>query len=257
MKQPLRSCQAGRVVKTFSLLGSACILVSCGARDSLWTGDSLDGGSAASTGDSPIDCTPAEIRLCGAATPCPPMDSEACPGVGCTPVSNATTGELLEIGICWPDLDDWVSSRCFVCRPGEVCVHYTEGESYCAPLEVCETLLALGAGDACRYTDKTTFTGAPLAIGSACPEHMCGTGCLSCGASGDCVGLSPTHPYGLCAPETLNDGCSLTVPDCPAQRRCGIFNVPAEDQAYAEANGICISAYDCELGEAAELLRCY
>ncbi len=243
-------------MKTSSVLTGACLVLACGARDSLLAGDSLAGGSAASTGDSPTDCTPAEIRLCGA-KPCPPMDFEACPGVGCTPVSDANTGVLLEVGICWPDLEDWVSSRCFVCKAGEVCVHYTEGESYCAPLEVCETLLALSAGTACRYTDRTTFTGAPLAIGSSCPEYMCGLGCLPCGASGACVGLSPTHPYGLCLPETFNDGCSVNKPDCSSHRRCGIFNVPAEDQAYAEANGICISPNDCELGEAAGLLRCY
>jgi hypothetical protein len=230
------------------------LLMACGARDAL---PGADGYATTSGAGGPVlleDCEPSDVRLCGGPT-CPPADLTECPGVGCTAVSHRNTGERLELGVCWPDLDNWVNEVCFRCEDGEVCVHHTDGQPYCAPFEVCAALNTFGAGDACRYSDRSAFTGEPLAVGDGCPSRLCGPGCDCLG--GVCVGRSADKPFGLCVRKTDDRTCSPTDRTACADSTCAVFQVGSEDQPYANSRGLCVDDSACFAAEARGYVTCY
>ncbi len=246
----------------------ALLLASCGARDALETGvggvgaqDVSSSTGAGSAGGGPLDCAPAGVRICGGSFGCPPLEFEECPGVGCTPPSDIQSGEPLEMGICWPDIEDWVSERCLKCESDEVCVRYSDGDLYCVPFEVCDMLYAMAVEDACRYTDRSAFVGLPFASGLGCPaqDRVCGSDCDDCAIGEVCVGRSATNPYGLCL--TNDDAlgaCTRSEPDCSsAEWRCLVFDVPSVDQPFADDHGICVPDHRCEPGAEAGFANCY
>ncbi len=247
------------------LAAVSALAMGCGARDSLLVGN---GGGHHSTGEAgsgsgasaPVSCAPGGIRLCGGDFGCPELGFEDCPGVGCTPVSHRDTGELLEIGVCWADIENWVNETCVVCAEDEVCVHHTEGELFCIPIEVCETLHAMGAGDACRFTDRSAFEGEPIAPSSTCASllYACGGTCNAC-TSKSCVGLSSSSPHGICLSDIALSRCQRDAPndDCTGTWQCLVFDVPDADQPFADEHGLCVADYICEDAEAAGVATCH
>jgi hypothetical protein len=61
-------------------------------------------------------------------------------------------------------------------------------------------------GFAVSYGDLSPYDGQPVPDPVGCPEvgealMLCGGDCGPCPASFDCLGRSPLHPFGLCAPD--------------------------------------------------------
>ncbi|MFO0554589.1 MAG: hypothetical protein U0271_39800 [Polyangiaceae bacterium] len=229
----------------------------CGVRDDAFTG--LGGAGA---WPPPVigggSCSPANVRLCGGSQGCAPLGFEDCPGVGCTPVADRDTGESLDVGVCWPDIEQWVSSRCLACDSDEVCVRRAEdGVLYCVPVEVCEALWAQGAGNACRYADRSAYIHQPLARANGCIEpYACGGDC-ECDAG--CAGRSPRQPFGLCRAEGVEPTtqCHPGGDTCLPGERCAVFVVPKEDRGAAEEYGICYWTDQCQMAESSGIVRCY
>lgn len=239
------------------------LLLGCGARDAL-----PDEGNSATFGSTGVlavlDCDPAGVRLCGGETGCPALGFDECPGVGCTPVADRYTGEPLDVGICWPDLYDWVQQPCTTCDADQACARYADTLGYyCVPLEVCGALLAMGGGNGCRYTDGSAFTGDALSLDSSTcdkgSDTHCGPACRACESvvlDQVCMGLSPTSPVGACVTDGAPETCSRDAPACNAGV-CMVFEVPPEDQAFADAHGVCQNEALCEDMQAAGAARCY
>ncbi len=237
-------------------------VVACGATVVITPDDDSDGAGGASG-----SCEVAGVRLCGVPG-CEPLEFEACPGLGCTPAVDRDTGEPLAVGVCWPDLPGWPARSCFACDEGEACIHRTADELSCVPIEVCAELYARGFGSACRYSDKSAYTGEAVPSLPTCPTTdygICGGDCQGCGAA--CGGRSPLHPWGVCTDlsSTSFVGCGLTAggpvePACISTwPLCAVWAVGPQDQPVADRFGVCLTDDSCK--EAATALqggiRCY
>lgn len=248
------------------LVLSMSFVVGCGARDALLDDERAASGDNGSTGAfAVVDCDPGGVRLCGGDFGCPPLDFEACPGVGCTPVADRDTGAPLDLGICWPDLENWVGRPCLSCDADEACARYADDlRYYCVPLEVCGALLAMGGGAGCRYTDGSAFTGEAISLDpSTCDKNsgvQCGPACADCDGPQDevCMGLSPTSPVGVCIFDNSPYACERGGPPCGgSSQTCMVFNVPAADQAFADGHGICEVDWVCEGAAKSGAVTCY
>lgn len=213
-------------------------------------------------------CAPDGVRLCGGTEDCPELGFEECPGVGCTPVSDRDTTADLAVGVCWPDVPDWVNRKCHACPDGDVCVHRGTDGLDCVPFSVCAALDELGAGQSCRYADKSAFDGDALPTPAGpCPggagDFSCGGDCGDC-FIGLCTGRSPGRPFGLCVGTASNGlACSAPAggavsPPCSYFQYCAVFDADAADDPVARRFGVCMEKEEC-LGAAAVLpggLRC-
>jgi hypothetical protein len=243
----------------------------CGARTSLLpegSGGASAGGPEASSSSSgsgafpphPM-CTSAEgVRLCGDG--CPPLDTNACPGFGCTPALDLATEQPSSAGLCWSDLPDQGVSPCNHCPDGSGCLERTPGLLICVPIGVCEALWDLGATTVCRYVDKSTYNHEPLPMPEGpCPvgvdqyafEVGCGGECGPCDSQYVCSGRSPRHPFGSCEPAVAAGGCGLR-PDgsyaagCvwSSHYVCGVYVDASEDEPSARLYGSCDEIEDCD-----------
>jgi len=242
------------------------LLLGCSARTSLSNevGESV-GDPSASAGAGGASCEPDGVRLCGA--PCPdPAAIPDCPGDGCTPVAQRDSLVATDMGLCWPDLNDWVNAPCIACREGEVCVHRADGGLWCVPRGVCDALYAFGEVDVCRYVDKTPYTGAPLAGAPGCLDGvaLCGGGCGPCVPGDHCAGRSASQAFGICVNSLISDPtqCSPTLPNLrdachPDLELCAAFITEPEDQALANEYGICVDRDRCLIAAGAGILRCF
>jgi hypothetical protein len=242
---------------------SALVLLAgaCGARDSLPVGM---GGAAPVENVGGVDCAPEGVRLCGG--PCPPPEAIDCAGDGCTPTAHRDDLSPADMGVCWPDLDAWVSSPCIACEEDEACLHRAAGGLWCVPREVCSTLFAMGRADLCRYPDKTPFTDQPLAEAPGCPAvdtTLCGGGCGECAPFDFCVGRSATRPFGLCVDNV--SGPTQCSPDDPTLQGacyelleyCATFRTEPADQGVANQYGVCEPEERCLAAAAAGVVACY
>lgn len=232
------------------------LLLGCGGR-TLEEGSPGGGGSTSAGPPDPVACEAAGIRLCGG--PCDPLGFEGCPGVGCTPVGDRVTGEALDVGVCWPDIPEWVNKSCFACDEGEVCVHDALGGLYCVPTEVCSALWALGATTACRYADKSSFQNLPIADLPYCVggSDVCGGDCGGCFPNVHCVGRSATQSFGVCMSNSLLAPCTKQDPSTCSIGMCATFRVPEEDQAVADRFGGCVKKSVCASAQEAGIINCY
>jgi hypothetical protein len=243
--------------------------VGWGARDALQIAGARGegGGAPTTTGSGGASCAPAGIRLCG--DPCPePAAITDCPGDGCTPVAHVDGLGASGMGICWPDIDDWVNVPCIACHEGEACAQRADGGLWCVSREVCDALYAFGETDVCRYADKTRYTGAPIASVPGCPDSsaLCGGGCDSCAtALGEyCIGRSATQPFGICLAPLTNDPTQCSPTDASIQGNCALnlelcasFVTGSEDQAVADEYGVCLAENRCLAAAKAGIVRCY
>jgi hypothetical protein len=252
----------------------AVSLLACGGRsglDVLRDADVPDDGSvvdAALDVSLPPDCaTPGGVRICGGSLDCPWLTAPTCAGQGCLP-----SGEP-DAGACFTDLPDKGDQPCSACSDGQVCV-YRGSALVCAPQDLCETLWADGDELACRYSDKSAYTNAPLPTPSGtCPgnlggggPHMpflvCGGSCGDCGAfpTPPCVGRSPGRPFGLC-PELVGVSetpsvCSVmngSGSGCPwtgIPNSCAVFRDAIADEPVAEQYGFCLTTSNCSAAAA-------
>ncbi|MFO0548137.1 MAG: hypothetical protein U0271_07100 [Polyangiaceae bacterium] len=237
----------------------ALLLSGCGARDDLATGGAGGQTNSGTQGGS-ASCEADGIRMCGA-NDCPPIGFDECPGIGCTPTGDRTSLEPLDVGVCWPDIPEWVNHPCFACEADEVCVHDTLGGLFCAPFELCSALWDSGATTACRYADKSPFVNEPWAQSPYCPHSelgtLCGGTCPPCVGDDPCVGRSAEQPFGVCVSQLTYAECSATNPGaCLASQLCAVFAVDPDSQPVADRFGLCLHIENCRVAEAAGLVHC-
>jgi hypothetical protein len=231
-------------------------------------------------------CSVDGIRICGG--DCPWLDPPACPGYGCTPALNRVTFNQEIAGVCWADMGD--AELCQSCADGEVCVQRSTSQLLCTGIDVCNALIRLGAGDACRYADKSAYTGAALAtpVGpcpSTTPGALCGGACGQCPSwtYDHCTGRSFDRPWGVCPYLKLTGGtrqpddvdscavdasgrwvrpCELpTILNGPypeEEARCLVFDVAPADMEAARAWGLCSPRSVCQAAaHAAGHIHCF
>lgn len=187
------------------------------------------------------------------------MEFEACPPVGCTAVGDRESLAAEPAGVCWPDIDHWVSQSCIACEPGDVCVTRSAGGLFCVPFELCHALELLGAGDSCRFADKSAFDDRPLAK-ALCPDvpGICSEDCERCQLGDHCTGRSSSQPFGLCVRGAAEArGCDAAAADCFSFELCASFVVPSADQPVADAFGVCVRSEDCLGAASMGVVRCY
>lgn len=179
-----------------------------------------------------------------------------------------TAGTTSPFGICFGALPDQGHTPCAVCDTGEGCVERANDEFVCVPLDVCASLLDLGAQDVCWYADKSVYDGQPIIAPASCDDprvdhvaDMCGGACGACevqyGALDRCVGQGPTHPAGVCVKGfgnakdpshsltcAVDEGGNVSVP-CANGDRCAIDPSPPADAHAARVNGLCVDAVVC------------
>ncbi len=176
-------------------------------------------------------------------------------------------------GVCFADLPDRGQTPCAVCDAGQGCVQRSQGSFECVPLEVCDDLRKLGAGDVCWYGDKVPYDGRAIPAASSCPDSdplvhedhsMCGGPCGPCdtahGALDRCVGQGPDHPIGICAqfccsgnpedpasfPRCVVQGGTV-IAACPTvgNYTCAVYPSPPGDESVAKQNGLCLNRDVC------------
>lgn len=241
------------------------LVLGCGARDTLL----IEGTDNPPSFPPPTGtelCEPAGVRLCGP-SPCPELGFEQCPGVGCSAVSDCESGQPLDAGVCWSDVDDWFNQKCIACPEDQACVHRAEdGYLYCVPMGVCHSLFALGAGGSCRYADKSSFDDRPIAESTTCPTNdhglICGGACLDCFTDGECIGRSSSQPFGICfhaSYQPLGRSCSPdTASDCGGgELVCAVFALADGDQVVANDYGVCVEVSGCLEASAAGIVYCF
>jgi hypothetical protein len=216
-------------------------------------------GGAGATGGSP--CETAEgVRLCGGnGATCGWIDTDECPGGGCTRPYDRELGGDAIAGVCFSDLPDNGSRACLECEDGEVCIERNPGEHYCVAESVCAKLWNLGARGVCRYADLSAYDARPLPRLTTCPKadpngytYMCGGACPTCKSDfpTPCTGRSPDHPQGFCSYSDLDPWCALDdsgyVNACKASARyCGVFHVTQKDAGTAKMYGRCMTEDTC------------
>jgi hypothetical protein len=218
----------------------------CGSRsgiDDVDDGGVVDGWADVQAPHEP--CRSADgVRLCGGR--CPQLSAPECPGLGCTPAFETTSGGASPYGVCWTDRADKSSVPCGACKENEVCIHRGPAELVCTSRQVCDALAELGATDVCRYTDLTPYDGRPIATSSApCPSasvEICGGRCRkSCGIERYCTGPSPTNALGVCN-RSYGSVYPHTCKTCP---QCAVFERGGASQSLAFAYGVCMNVADC------------
>lgn len=224
------------------LIALGLFVAACGGRTDL--PDDL--GSTDPLGER--SCEASGVRLCGGA--CPALGPPECPGYGCTPALDRDTLAPTSYGVCWYDLRGHTTRPCAACEDGEMCAYRGKDDLVCVPAAVCAALWALGDRTTCRYADKTPYTGEPIPEPEGCPGTLACGGSCPCGVS--CIGRSPTHPFGICAPgySDFVPTCDL-LPDhtyahsCHDDYACAVFDVPAADRVTAMHYGVCLPTDEC------------
>ena len=208
------------------------IPIACGGKTELGVVDTRDSGvdddsalddahrDSAGRDGSIEPCAPDGVRVCGGS--CPLLTPDQCPGTGCSSV--ATVSKAPEpTGACWSDMTNGDGlDLCYACRDGDACMQRDANKLVCVPYGVCSALYSQG-NKACRYADKSNFTGAPLTTPSgpcpttAVPGALCGGACGACPSwteGPSCTGRSASRPFGVCAHGILNKQtytCSVDV----------------------------------------------
>ena len=139
---------------------------------------------------------------------------------------------------------------CPVCSDGNVCIQlYIQSGYLCLPFNVGQLLANNGAADRVRYADWSQWTGQALPEPTECADGglpLCGGLCAPCPQDSICTGRSPLHPYGFCVPKTWS-ACTKAEPGCASSgNRCFVFTDPADAQALANDNGLCLPSAECE-----------
>ena len=250
-----------------AVVAAIAIAAGCGGRTGLGGASTPSDASAESGPSGP--CEIDGVRLCGGS--CPALDNSQCPGRGCT------TPQDSSVGICWSDMSDGEGTdACNACRDGDACVQRDATDLVCAPFDLCAGLAARGNASACRYADKSPFSGSSLlSPGSTCPVDKPGTLCG--GACGDCpswtlqrcTGRSASRPFGVCPRVIVENtfdpadvaACSVdtsgnAVVACPVPEMydppkgkpepavCMVF--AGGDEHDARAYGLCMPKSDCQ-----------
>ena len=206
--------------------------------------------------------TPSSVRLCGGG--CPSLSTTECPGLGCVPVVDRTSGAQTGVGVCLADLPIPVET-CWFCRDGMTCVHLEGQGPLCVAEDVCAALEKLGAGTGCRYADFSPYDGRPLAVATCpnCPEDptggitplSCGPGCGSCGDLNNCFGRSADFGYGICI--TQFKPCSVNEPRDEFCKVCATWLPVQNGDELALDYGNCVHESYCDFLEASGRISCH
>lgn len=205
-------------------------------------------------------CNIGPSTVCGlpACTPC---------RTDCSVFANVGDGDppFSALGICnfagaiqKPDREDL--AQCNVCpTESALCVKLRESPwLYCAEPTVCDRLVASGFSEGCLNQDKSLWSPSQSVPSVDCPPDgksasLCGGKCGACDGGALCVGRSPFHAFGVCAPRIIDDGagmrlnrCSVEGAPCGAGSACFIFRLTESTfQSVANDYGFCLARDVC------------
>jgi len=235
------------------------LVVCCGGRVGVDNGTTADAGQGDDGGiDSTTDgagwtqCSaPNGVRVCRGPSTCPvdPNDAQCPYGLDDGVSPNPNPGALC---VCGNGQTLGYGDACDTpCRDGAICArtYATKDVFFCAPYELGVLFAKNGAADRVRYADMGAWTGASIPAPDTCPPITgitpCGGNCGPCPVGTTCMGRSPLHPYGFCAPPPTG-ACTRTKPQsCHSGDGCFVFSVEAAAQPVADQYGHCVPMALC------------